>query len=240
MPSGTLYFIQYQNRDVDEFVNPTSDETYFMQAVTAGRGFSMTVAEMARSNGVNIPFLPQGPMSFVFSETGNVNAAVAGQNGAPYATWSTVAANGGLLIAGFGMLPNQTFRFDYSHHVEYVPKPESAGLITTSVQPPSGAVRDALAASTQRVQSRLAGATSLEAIQPLVTGGTGNAVGTVLGQLAGSRFGEGGMAVGGAIGSIAGLLYDTSQAAVARQKQSSALVVKAGRPTRSSQLMLLE
>lgn len=238
LPSGTLYFIQYQNRDVDQFV-PSSEE-YFMQAVTAGRGFSMTVAEMARTNGVNIPYLPQGPMSFVFSEAGNASAAQQGQTALPQ-FWSTVAANGGLLIAGFGCAAGQTFRFDYSHHIEYVPRPESAGLIATSVQPPSGGVRDALASTTQRVQSRLAGATSLEGIKPLVTGGTGNAVGTVLGQLAGSRFGEGGMAVGGAIGSIAGLLYDTAQESVSKSKQSTALVAAPRRrPMGSTRVMLLE
>lgn len=71
VPSGTLYFIQYQ---VGEGRLVFDTEAECIQAVTAKKGFSVTVAELARLGAVHIPYLPQGPMSYVFSAT-NSDAA---------------------------------------------------------------------------------------------------------------------------------------------------------------------
>lgn len=172
MPSGTIYFIQAQ---ASERLSLPSTEAAAIQAVTAGKGFSVTVNELSKADGVTIPYLPQGPMSFVFSDT-NAEAPVTA--GAETAS-TVVSANGLLWVVAFGLQPGQSFRIDYAHHIEYIPRVTAAGLIATRVEPPSSELRDAISRGAQAVQTNLAGATNLQQIRPLTDGG-----GAVLGQLA--------------------------------------------------------
>lgn len=163
LPAGTLYFIQLQASEV-----PMASEAAAIQAVTAGKGFSVTVNELSKSDGVTIPFLPQGPMSFVFSDTNSFAAVEAGIPGSLIPA-GVVAANGSVIVLGFGMQPGQELRVDYAHHIEYIPRVEAAGLIATSVCPPSSMARDAISRGAQLVQQSLAGATSFSKVAGLVS-----------------------------------------------------------------------
>jgi len=79
LPSGTLYFLRIQEAELSATLAALDvSETAAIQAVTAGKGFSMTVNELSKLDGVILPFLPQGPMSFVFSDNNSVAAAAAG------------------------------------------------------------------------------------------------------------------------------------------------------------------
>lgn len=156
LPSGTIYFLQVQQNEFASLL--TSLQTYgegtAIQAVTAGKGFSCTTNEMSKTDGVHISHLPQGPMSFVFSNTGNI---VAGED----APSSNLSSNGVLMVVGFGLNPLQELRFDYVHHVEYVPRFAASGLIATRVEPPSAPARDAIAKGSALLQQSRAGATNL-------------------------------------------------------------------------------
>jgi hypothetical protein len=170
MPSGTIYFLQMQNVETE-----IATETAAIQAVTAGKGFSVTVNELSKTDGVTLPYLPQGPMSFVFSDTNAEAPVTAGS-----ATASTVvSANGLLYVYAFGLQAGQSFRIDYAHHIEYIPRATAAGLVATRVEAPSAEFRDAISRGAQVVQTSLAGATSMAKIRPVVDGGT-----SILGQLA--------------------------------------------------------
>lgn len=167
LPSGTLYFLQLQNVDTRD--TNYSVEATCIQAVTAGKGFSMTVNELSKTDGVTLPYLPQGPMSFVFSDSNSEAAVTAGLGaGAPS---TVVSANGTLYVFGFGLQAGMSLRVDFAHHVEYIPKAVAAGLVSTKVESPSSTSRDAISRGAQSIQSALAGATSAGPIRSLVTGG---------------------------------------------------------------------
>jgi hypothetical protein len=170
MPSGTIYFIQLQNVEAE-----IADEASAIQAVTAGKGFSVTVNELSKTDGVTLPYLPQGPMSFVFSDTNADAPVTAGVSSAS----TVVSANGFLYVVAFGLQSGQSFRIDYAHHIEYIPRATAAGLVATRVEPPSSEFRDAISRGAQAVQSTLAGATSMAAGRSVTNGGEG-----IIGQLA--------------------------------------------------------
>jgi hypothetical protein len=175
LPSGTLYFLQIQASDS---FSDFSTEQGCIQAVTAGKGFSMTVNELSKSDGVTLPYLPQGPMSFVFSDTNAEAPVTAGAPGSGLAS-TVVSANGSIAIFGFGLQPGMTVRLDYAHHIEYIPRVQAAGLVMTKVEPPSAPARDAISRGAQLVQQSLAGATSLGKVSGVVTGGGISALSTL-------------------------------------------------------------
>jgi len=196
MPSGTLYFFQVQQHEWLDFVTSlqgVGGETVAIQAVTAGKGFAVTANELSRTDGLHISYLPQGPMSFVFSNTGSVPAGTD-------LTFSNMSSNGNLLVVGFGMNEGQLLRFDYTHHVEYVPRFAAAGLIQTSVEPPSAPARDAIARGAAYLQQSRSGATTVGENPGATTSGLGRvlqAAGRVaVGMLPGA---------GAALGAVAGL-----------------------------------
>lgn len=169
LPSGTLYFLQLQS---NEPYAALTLEAACIQAVTAGKGFSITVNELSKTDGVTVPYLPQGPMSFVFSDTNADAPVLAGGGGIASLTPATVvAANGSVMICGFGIQSGLSLRFDYAHHIEYIPTVSAAGLVATKVEPPSSQARDAISRGVQVVQSTLAGATNASSISGLVTNG---------------------------------------------------------------------
>lgn len=175
LPSGTLYFLQIQ---ANESFLDFATEAGCIQAVTAGKGFSMTVNELSKCDGVTLPYLPQGPMSFVFSDT-NAEAPVLA--GVPvFGTSPTVvSANGSIAVFGFGLQTGITLRVDYAHHIEYIPRVKAAGLVATKVEPPSAPARDAISRGAQLVQQSLAGSTSLGKVSGVVTGGGMSALSTL-------------------------------------------------------------
>ncbi len=157
VPSGTLYFLQYQ---AGEAVGSFDTESECIQAVTARKGFSISVAEVAKLGAVHIPFLPQGPMSYVFSQSNSYPASGFPDSPTGSPVSSVIAPNGGLVVAGYGLQVGQILRFDYSHHVEYVPKVTSAGLIETKVELPSSEEREKIAQDSQETLNKIAGGTS--------------------------------------------------------------------------------
>lgn len=168
MPAGTLYFIQYQNNELTGLLSQLSaagGEATARALVAARRGFAVTCNEISKTSGVTIPYLPQGPMSFVFSDSGKETAAVAGEgsfSGLSIPPSSILSANGGVLVVGFGLNDGCSMRLDYGHIIEYVPTVLGAGLVQTGVQQPSSTFRDAISTAAGLVQKELAGSTSLD------------------------------------------------------------------------------
>jgi hypothetical protein len=191
LPSGTLYFLQVQEAELNStFVALAAGEAAAIQAVTAGKGFSMTVNELSKMDGVVLPFLPQGPMSFVFSDRNSIPAATAGTVAG---TSSVVSANPIIVVVGYGLESGLKILFDYAHHVEYVPTTAAAGLIATAVEPPSAAAREGIAKASAIVQSHISGSTSGKEVAPLLSGGDlGGLVGR-LGKMAIGATGLGGL-----------------------------------------------
>lgn len=156
LPAGTIYFLQAQG---PESVATFDNEAECISAVTARKGFSLTLNELNSLGAVHLPLLPQGPMSFVFSDS---NSALTGPLVGPLANPPA------LFVLGFGLPVGATLRIDYTHHVEYIPNVPAAGLISTSVQLPSAPSRDSIAAASQAVQATIAGATSGVQVKHLV------------------------------------------------------------------------
>lgn len=169
LPSGTLYFLQYQNSELLDLYSGlvTAGESVARACVSAKKGFSCTVNELSKTDGVTVPYLPQGPMSFVFSDS-RTSAAV---NAGLYTPSTVVSANGGVLVVGFGLQEGQSLRIDYGHVIEYIPRAQAAGLIQTAVQPPSSAMRDAISTGAAAIQQTISGATNLSSIARVVAGG---------------------------------------------------------------------
>ncbi len=168
VPSGTLYFLQYQP---GEALGSFDTETECIQAVVARKGFSLTLAEIAKLGAIHVPYLPQGPMSYVFSQSNSIPASGYPDSDTVIGPVSSVVApNGGLVVAGFGLQSGVVLRFDYSHHVEYIPQVASAGLIETKVELPSASAREFIAKDSQAVISVTAGGTSSSDLVPLIKG----------------------------------------------------------------------
>lgn len=185
MPSGTLYFLQLQSRDLGSVyadstmstlgVQTTGDdimangESACIRAVEAGKGFSVTVAELGKESSLHIPFVPQGPMSFVFSDTNAAGAQVPGgwapylnqQGAADQAPMSTVvSAPTTLVILGFGLQAGMQIRFDYAHHIEYIPSSGAAGLVETVTELPSHASREGISHGSHVLATSIQGQTT--------------------------------------------------------------------------------
>jgi hypothetical protein len=195
LPSGTLYFLQIQSL---EYTGATFDtEAECIQAVTARRGFSITANELSKMDGAIAPYLPQGPMSFVFSDKdapgASFSAVFAGAGG------GAVSANGAVVVVGFGLQPGSVLRFDYCHHVEYIPSIPSAGLLEVAVEPPSAAARDGMARAAQIVQTNTMGRTDAASLKPFVgSGSTLGSIAAAVGKMAVSAIPGGSMIVKGA------------------------------------------
>jgi len=202
LPSGTLYFLQVQEAEQNAVVNALAlvGESAAIQAVTAGKGFSMTVNELSKLDGVTSPFLPQGPMSFVFSDKNSSSAAIAGNPTAGFPS-QVVSANPVILVVGYGLEAGMQLRFDYAHHVEYIPTIQAAGLVATAVEPPSATAREGIARASALVQDRLAGATRGTDVAAITSGGPSRLV-TSLGRAAVGLI-PGGAALAGMASSVA-------------------------------------
>jgi len=97
-------------------------------------------------------------------------------------------------------------RFDYAHHIEYIPTTAAAGLVATKVEPPSSAAREGIARASQLVQSHLAGATSATEVRAIAAPGGGIAgVAAALGKAAVGMI-PGGAALMSAASSVASSL----------------------------------
>lgn len=174
MATGSVYFIQYQNNELASLLpglGTANGEAIARSAVAAKKGFMCSMNEISKSSGVAVTYLPQGPMSFVFSDTGSVAATNAGVKVQGGASSTVVSANGGVLVAFFGLSAGTILRIDYGHIVEYVPTTAAAGLIQTEICPPSSSLRDSISAGAAQIQTHVTGATSLGAIANVVAGG---------------------------------------------------------------------
>jgi len=166
LPSGTIYMLQLQETEFDYVWQQLGNvgEAYAIQAVAAGKGFSLSTAELQSKRSAHIPYLPQGPMSFNFTDTNSFAAAFAGAANDTLTAIppsSVVSAAPKLVLVAFGMQSGITLRIEYSHHVEYVPFPNAAGLIQTENCPPSSVAREAIARTLQTASSNINGKSSL-------------------------------------------------------------------------------
>lgn len=208
MPSGTLYFVQAQEYEFSSLLATLQNESGAVQAVTAGKGFSTTLNELNQVGSIILPLLPQGPMSFTFTDNNSYLAFGAGQVGGTIsgALSSVVSAAPRLIVVGYGLAAGVELRFEYSHHVEYIPTTSAAGLIQTAVEPPSTNARQGIARAAQIVQESIAGRSTARDVAPVLGGGAvANVVGN-LGKMAvgmipgGSLIAQGAKAVANAFG----------------------------------------
>ncbi len=200
VPSGTLYFLQLQAGEQPSSVY--NSETGCIAAVAARKGFSMTCAELSRlGNCVHIPYLPQGPMSYVFSN--QVDAA----SGFPDAvTNQSVAPNNMICCIGFGLQEGCILRFDYAHHVEYIPTSAAAGLVEARVQTPSVADRERIAEGANKVIQVIAGGTSaMSSLPGIPTSPFGGGAGSTLTSMISSTLSSAGLRPSDLVSSLAGL-----------------------------------
>lgn len=208
VPSGTLYFLQTQ---VGESTGAYSTESACIQAVTAMKGFSLTCAELSRLGGaVHIPYLPQGPMSYVFSAP--TNAASGFPDNVNTIADQSVAANGNLFVIGFGLQAGVILRIDYAHHAEYIPGLAAAGLVETKVEMPSVDTREKIAHGTSTVLRTIGGGTSAASLSLFPSGSSpfGGGSGSTLGSMVESLMGFAGSATGvsflnGAMKAVSGM-----------------------------------
>lgn len=164
VPSGVFYFLQLQQDEIAAFYADlaASGESVARQAVVANKGFSCTTSEVQRADaGVTLSYLPQGPMSFVYSDT---NSYTAGN-----ATGGPLSSNGFLVVVAFGLQVGQVFTIDYGHKIEYVPRYGAGGLIATKLEPPNSRARDIINTAVGMVGTERSGSTSL-ADNPIIQG----------------------------------------------------------------------
>lgn len=192
LPTGTLYAIQYQNQELTGTLTALSGpngEASARALVAARKGFSVTMNEVSKADGMTIPYLPQGPMSYVFSDTNREAAAIAGigpYSGLTFPPSTVVSANGGLLVVGYGLTQGQSFRIDYGHIIEFVPNINGAGLIQTAVQPPSSSMRDEISMGVASIQKTVAGSSSLGPVAGLLSGSAADAARSIAQQVLGA------------------------------------------------------
>lgn len=204
MAPGVLYFIQYQSSDFTQVlgaINPTPNEAFFQQMVAAGRGFSVTCAELASVGSVGIPFFPQGPNSFVYSGTNAVHAAGTDTNATSTSDSvnANVLPNGGVFVAGFGC-GTSVFRVNYAHHLEYINTVSSSGIVAPQQALADAGIREGIARTSSSIQQKIAGSTSVGPIANLLTD-LASAAGAAFGGAAASAAGPIGSSIGAAAGS---------------------------------------
>lgn len=191
MPSGTIYCLQIQDLEVQQFDPATTlgpvTEDLCIQAVTANKGFSITVNELQKMGGVVLPLLPQGPQSYVFSDTNSPptrgsassfefvgGSSILTPPPQSYVVWSggAVATMPNLVILGFGLQPGLELRFEYAHNIEYIPRIGAAGLLDVKACMPSTALRETISKSVAAVQANVQGSTSAGSVAPVLGGGS--------------------------------------------------------------------
>lgn len=192
VPSGTIYFLQLGEQEMGLNPSPLPGQDTFrnicvngepeaIRAVLAGKGFYMTVAELyggGLSQGAHIPFLPSGPNNFLMTDIDSYVSTWAGNNG-PWAlssaavTSDVIATPGNnLVIFVFGAQVGMEFKFDYTHHVEYIPSSGASGLVETRMDTPSHAVRNSIDQGVNEITKSLVGATSKPEVDIVIgTGG---------------------------------------------------------------------
>lgn len=161
LPAGTLYFLQIEPLTSEgnsaAYVNAVSGEQQAINAVLAGKGFSVTVQELVNTDGVHIPFLPRGPGSFTFGDYNSADTSTGQLTAEPI-----------LLCVGYGLQAGEVLKFDYTHHEEYVPIPGAAGLTSPEVSAPDVMARDAIHQGAAKLNQVIAGATTLHQLNPLL------------------------------------------------------------------------
>jgi len=195
VPSGTLYFLQLQANEARNALATALTETTCIQAVNAGKGYSITSMDLMSVGGITIPYVPQGSISFDFSDS---NALADHASIYNTALSQVQSAKPFLVVVGFGMSVGMVLRVDYAHHIEYVPTPQAAGLVATRSQPPSVAARESISSFASQIVEELFGSTNAKEISAIV-GDIASIAGGLLGSVVGGP-------AGGAIGAGAGKL----------------------------------
>jgi len=172
--SGNLYWIQAQMEEAQDVFNnlTVTGEPYARQLVNAGKAFTVTADELNKArSGINLSILPAGSNGYAFSDTNSQAAAIAGafpysliSASYPAANPGTLAANGVVIVVGYGLDPGEKFFFQHSHHVEYTPRVSASGIIATKVQPPSSKNRDSISSGIAHLAEQIFGSTKLKDI----------------------------------------------------------------------------
>jgi hypothetical protein len=165
-PSGTLYAWQVQTNELNP-VNTIFSEAQARQMIEAGKGFMINLAEVNQMDGITLPYCPQGPMSYVFSDSDNPRYQATnidggdltggGWNGYAGATVSHLPC---LEIMVFGAQEGTTLSIDFGHIVEYIPRVTLAGIITTKAKMPDVGWRQAAGGVISALAQTIGGQTS--------------------------------------------------------------------------------
>lgn len=149
LTTGTAYCLQLMDDEARALiynVSGVATEAACIQAVQSGKGFQMTLDEVYRRGGVSCPLLPCGPNSFAFSDS---NAAASATDFAHPPTSGIISKLPTAAIFIFGTVAGTVLRFDYAHHIEYIPTPAGAGLLQVGRVASSAKARETI---TNRVQ----------------------------------------------------------------------------------------
>lgn len=210
VPSGVLYALTLQNAELAVQTVTTGDAGFpiglqrylanqgnCIQAVLAGKGWSMTLAELGKlPAGAIHTLLPEGPSSFVLStsDSGPFVAGASYQGTVGYdqappaddgpianatgsrnlATGGTVTAGAALLVVVFGMTgaddttPGMSLEFQYNHVIEYIPGIGASGVVDTVSAPPSVMARQGITAAVHKVVAGREGSTNVAQLAPFV------------------------------------------------------------------------
>jgi len=178
LPAGVIYFLQLQEYEFAGLLGSSpASESLFINAVAAGKGFSFTLNELQKMDGATLPYLPQGPMSYTFSDldayapwgSGQMSGATNGSGASAGTSSGVMSAQPRLVVVGFGVPQGLELTVKYVHHLEYIPTVAASGLIKTEVCSPSMETREGIAKAAQMVQSHLAGRTSARDVAQIVS-----------------------------------------------------------------------
>lgn len=133
----------------DSILHSAVDEAYCMDAVAAGTGVSMTLADVARSPvGFNLPWFMSGTGELLFRPTGaprsdptastgyvvNASGAPVGATGAYFADTRSPVEPGYLLVVAFGVTAGTVLTTTYAHVMEYIPEPGASALVNPRLE----------------------------------------------------------------------------------------------------------
>lgn len=174
--SGTFYFVQLDGSGPDAdtvLINSTTGETNCINAVLAGKGFSVPAQELL-GEGLHIPYFARGANSFIFKDctlpdSGAVFGSANSSFTVPVGLAGMIQPDPRLTIVGYGLQTGAILRFEYTTHVEYVPLPGSAGLTNNMVEHPDIMKRQIIHSSIANASTSIVKRTTKREIAPVIT-----------------------------------------------------------------------
>lgn len=192
-PPGVVYLVQVAAHEFLTAQQNINNEQWYIQAVNAGKGYMLNMAEIYSADGITRPFLPLGPNSFAFSGVDGARASALSSSDATqlYIKSEPVEPNGALVAVGFGITTGVTVHVTFAHHSEFVPTVAAAGILQPEVCAPDTASREVAQRAVAVVNESVGGASSVHVLRKNgLTGDEAATIGKVVGGVAGGLAGQ--------------------------------------------------